>query len=542
MKPTVAKLLVDTLVENNFDQLYCLPGVQNDDFFNVLYDYQAQINPLHSRHEQGAAYMALGAALATGKTQAFSIVPGPGLLNGSAALSTAYATNAPLLALIGQIPSGAIDKDFGLLHEIPQQTQLLQNLSKKTESIRSGERAQAQIHSAMSALHSGRPRPVALEVPVNVWNQEVADFDPQAQWCIEQPPEIDSDLITSAVALINSAERPLIIIGGGAQSSSEQVTQLAELISAPCSAFRNGHGVVSSDNPLSICSPIGHKLWPKADLIIALGTRLQTQQMQWGVDAELKVIHIDIDAKMLGHINRPELAINADLQTALPLLLNRLQAQGDRTSWLDIVRTEKAKMTQQFATELAPQLQWLTVIREELPAEGIFVDELTQVGYVSRFAFPTYQPRTFLSTGYQGTLGWGIATAMGAAHARRDVPVVSISGDGGALFTISELASAAKHNIPLTVIIFNDNAFGNVRRFQIENYDNRPICSDLSSPDFVKLADSFGIESSRAHNPQELRLQLRHALQNQAPNVIEVPVGDFPSPWQHILLPKVRGQ
>ena len=193
-----------------------------------------------------------------------------------------------------------------------------------------------------------------------------------------------------------------------------------------------------------------------------------------------------------------------------------------------------------FEEKLAPQLAWLSAIRAELPRDGIFVDELTQVGYVSRFAFPSYKPRTFLSTGYQGTLGWGIASAMGAAHACRDVPVVSISGDGGALYTISELATAARHKIPITSIIFNDNAFGNVRRFQIEKYNNRPIASDLKSPDFVKLAESFGVKGLRAKTPDELRLCLKDSFASGGPTVIEVPVGDFPSPWEFILMPKIR--
>jgi len=169
------------------------------------------------------------------------------------------------------------------------------------------------------------------------------------------------------------------------------------------------------------------------------------------------------------------------------------------------------------------------------------VVELTQVGYVSRFAFQSYLPRTFLSTGYQGTLGWGFATALGAAHARRDVPVVSISGDGGALYTISELATAARHNIPITAVIFNDNAFGNVRRFQIEKYNNRPIASDLKSPDFASLAESFGVKGMRAKTPDELRVCLRNSFKACEPTVIEVPVGDFPSPWDFILMPKIRG-
>ena len=540
MTYTVAQYIVDSLIANGINHLYCLPGVQNDDFFDALYDKQDQLTPIHTRHEQGAAYMAMGAAMATGKPQAFSIVPGPGFLNGCAALSTAYAVNAPVLALIGQIPSGAIGKDFGLLHEINDQLDILKNLTKHAECTTSGESAVSVVSNALRQLQSGRPRPIGIETPVNVWNQALPS--PPADLLIEADanPLVSSDAITQAAQLIEQAKRPLIVVGSGAQNSSTAITELAERISAPVAAFRTGHGVISSDHELSICLPEAHDLWAHCDLVIGLGTRLQTQQMQWGIDDDLKIIHIDIDEAVIGRIHQPTLGMHAALEDALPLLLNAAQDTQSRNDWLASIAETKARFSALYEAQLAPQLQWLKVIRDELPSEGIFVDELTQVGYVSRFAFPAYLPRTFLSTGYQGTLGWGIATALGAAHARQDVPVVSISGDGGALYTISELATAAHHNIPLTCIIFKDNAFGNVKRFQIENYNNRPIASDLSSPDFVKLAESFGVRGLRANTPEELRGHLKNVLFDNAPTVIEVPVGEFPSPWEFILMPKVR--
>lgn len=549
MTYTTAQLLVDSLIANDFRYLYCLPGVQNDDFFDALYDKQDQLTPIHTRHEQAAAYMALGAALATGKPQAFSVVPGPGFLNASAALSTAYAVNAPLLALIGQIPSAAIGQEFGLLHEINGQLDMLKSLTKHAASTVDGTGAAAVIGEALRQLTSGRPRPVGIETPVNVWQQQTAapvsgnaDLS-DLRIAITANPVPDNEAITRAAQLIQQAERPLIIVGSGAQNSSATITQLAEAISAPVAAFRTGHGVVSAHNPLRIGLPEAHDLWRDCDLVLGLGTRLQTQKA-WGLDAGLKLIHIDIDPAVPGRVSpaSPDaLAIQATLEDALPELLNTLSTQPERTAW----QARVAQTKQQFATiyreKLAPQLAWLSAIRAALPPDGILVDELTQVGYVARFAFPVYQPRTFLSTGYQGTLGWGFATALGAAHARPDVPVVSISGDGGALYTISELATAAQHKIPLTSIIFKDNAFGNVKRFQIENYNNRPIASDLSNPDFVKLAESFGVRGLRAHTPEELQQHLNTVLPDDAPTVIEVPVGDFPSPWDFILMPKVRG-
>ena len=193
-------------------------------------------------------------------------------------------------------------------------------------------------------------------------------------------------------------------------------------------------------------------------------------------------------------------------------------------------------------SKLAPQIAFLEALRAELPEDGIYVDEVTQIGFAARLAFPVYKPRTFLSPGYQDNLGWGFATALGAQHARPDVPVVSIAGDGGFLYTANELATAMRHRIPLVTVVFADGAFGNVRRIQEEAYGNRLIASDLANPDFVRFAESFGAAAERARTPDELRGALRRGFaRRDGPTVIEVPVGPMPSPWEFIMLPRVRG-
>jgi acetolactate synthase-1/2/3 large subunit len=177
-----------------------------------------------------------------------------------------------------------------------------------------------------------------------------------------------------------------------------------------------------------------------------------------------------------------------------------------------------------------------------LPEDGIFVDEVTQVGFVARLAFPVYKPRTFMSPGYQDNLGYGFATALGAQDARPDVPVLAISGDGGFLFTANEMATAMRHRIPLVTVVFNDGAFGNVRRIQEERYGNRLIASDLANPDFVAFAESFGAAADARPKPGRIAPGLRGAFaRRDGPRLIEVPVGAMPSPWEFILMGRVRG-
>jgi acetolactate synthase-1/2/3 large subunit len=529
------------MIANGIKKLYCVPGVQNDNLFDAIYDRQDELNPVQARHEQGAVYMALGSALATGRHQAFSLVPGPGLLNGSAALCTAYAVNAPIFGVVGQIPSGAIGKGLGLLHEIEGQLEIISKLTKHADRISNGSTASDQMLTALSELQTGRPRPVAVEVPVDMWLQE-CEYDGAALQVNQQPfLQLDSADIAKAARLIEGSQRPLIVVGSGAQAHAKQVRELARSIGAGTIAFRNGHGVMPSNDSLHLNMPAGHALWPDCDLVIGLGTRLIAQKKQWGLDDKIKVIHVDIDADQLTKSPQADIAIHADLVLALPALQNALQEQPSRREWREQMVSVKQEIMDKIAGDLAPQLSWLSAIRKALPENGLFVDELTQIGFVSRFAFPIFQPRTFLSTGYQGTLGWGIATAIGAAHARRDVPVVSVTGDGGALFSITELATAVHHKIPVNIVVMNDNAFGNVRGIQRDEFDGRYIASSLTSPDFVALAKSFGVTAARAHTPVELELELVKAIANDGPNLIEVPVGEFPSPWKYIQLGQVRG-
>ena len=541
MTTNIATLTVQALIANGIDQLYCLPGVQNDHFFNALFDHTDMITPIQTRHEQGAAYMATGAALATGEPQVYCVVPGPGFLNTTAALSTAYAVNAPVMALVGQIPTGAQGKGHGLLHEIPDQIGILERLTKSAHRITGSADAADSITAAFRDLVSGRPQPVGLEIAVNLWTQAVEgplpDLVPQGATA----PQPDSTAIDEAAGLIAAARAPMIVVGGGAQDDAEAVQAFARRIGAAVVAFRTGHGVMPSDDPLSIGMPMAHSLWPEVDLVIGLGTRLQSQVMSWGRDDAMKIIHIDIDESQIGRSAPADVGIHARLADALPLLMSAIDDKVDATSdWATRITEVKSRREAEYRQRLGPQLEWLGAIRDALPRDGIFVDELTQTGYVSRFAFPSYTPRSFISTGYQGTLGYGFATALGVAHARRDVPVVSISGDGGALFTITELATAVHHNIPLTTVIFNDHAFGNVRRLQMDNYDSRLIASDLSSPDFVSLAESFGAQGLLATSPNQLRTAIETAMLHDGPSIIEVPVGELPSPWNFVLMPKLR--
>ncbi len=544
---TTAEATISALLAHGLDTIYALPGVHNDDFFDALAQTgnkgkaATKIRVIHTRHEQGAAYMALGAALATAKPQAYCVVPGPGLLNSAAALLTAYGMNAPVLALFGQIPQAAIGRGLGYLHEVRDQAGIIARLVDWSARIAAPHEAPRLVAEAMRSMFSGRPGPAALECAIDVWGRS-GPVAAQAPFPVAAPP-IDEDAVTAAAKRLGAAKRPLIVAGGGAQAASAEVTQLAHLLQAPVVAYRRGRGVIDDRDPLSVNLPLGRELWAEADIVLAVGTHLHAPLLHWGYDDSIAIIRVDADPEEPARIVKPDVALIGHAAPILRRLLDVLPAHNARRgSRQSEMQERRAKMHARLA-KLAPQLSYLEAIRAELPDEGIFVDEVTQVGFVSRLAFPVYRPRTYLSPGYQDNLGWGYATALGAQHARPDVPVLAISGDGGFMFTASELATAVYHGTPLVTVLFNDSAFGNVRRTQQERYGNRVIASELKNPDFVAFAKSFGAEAARVKEPSELRRALHSAFaRRDGPTLIEVPVGALPSPWEFIQMGRVRGR
>ncbi len=538
---TGGEALVHSLLSHDIDTIFGLPGVQNDYFYNAVYDVGARLRLIHTRHEQGAAYMALGYALASGKTGVYSVVPGPGFLNTTAALSTAYATNAPVLCLTGQIHTDQIGRGYGMLHEIPDQLGILRSLTKWARRVESPQEGPRLLAMALSEMRSDRPRPVGLEVPLNVLSGK-AELDLKPLPLAVRRPAVDTDAIEEAAKLLGQARNPLIFVGSGALNAGEEVCALAEALQAPVIASDSGRGILTSRHPFSHTHSAGHRLWPHADVAIAIGARMTTPLMQWGMDDDATLIRIDIDPQEHSRIMSPAVAIVADsqdaLQALLPALARRNRARPSRREEMLALQTEMNALFDSFQ----PQASFMRAIREALPDDGIFVEEMTQVSYVSRFAMPVYQPRTFLTTGYQGTLGWGFPTALGAKVAAPQRAVLSVSGDGGFLFGATEMATAVQHGINLVTVVFNDNAYGNVRRMQKERYGGRIIASDLRNPDFVAFAQSFGAQGVRTHTADGLRDALIDAFAADMPILIEVPVGEMPSPGSKVFAPGRRGR
>ena len=514
--------------------------MQNDPFFSALYDMAERLRVIVTRHEQAAGYMAYGYAAASGRAGAYCVVPGPGFLNTTAALATAYGASAPVLCLSGQIPSRHIGRGTGLLHEIPDQLGIMQRLTKWAARIEAPQDAARLVAEAFAQMATGRPRPDgARDADGRHGAGGLARGRPGGTRPTP-PPRARSRRHRARGGLLNGARRPMIFVGGGAQGASPLVRELAERLGAPVVAGWMGQGVIDGRSELALNLTAAHRLWPEVDVALAVGSRFQRVQTDWGLDADLKVIRIDLDPTEITRHARPEVALLADAGTALKALLPQIRTV-DRQAWRTRVADTRAEVQALLRRELAPQLGFIDAIRAALPEDGILVEDLTQIGYVARIAYPVHGPRQYLTSGYQGTLGLSYPTALGAKIAWPERAVVAIAGDGGFMYNVQELATAAQYGIPVVAMVFNDGAYGNVRRIQREMYGNRVIASDLRNPDFVRLAESFGLSARRAASADELGDALARALAARRPALIEVPLGEMPSPWPYIMLPRVRG-
>ncbi len=532
---TGGEAVVESLLANGVDTLFALPGIQLDHFFNAVHGAGERLRVIHARHEQGAAYMALGYAMASGRTGAYAVVPGPGLLNTGAALSTAYATHAPVMAMIGQIASHAIGQGGGELHELPDQTAILAGLTRWNGIAMDAGAVEGMMRDAFQALAAGRA-PVGVEVPADVL---AATAEGEAIAAAPPPhlPEPDAQAIGEAARMLAGARAPIIMIGSGAMDCGEALLSLAERLGAPVSSHLQGRGIVPDSSPYAVGMLDGKALWAEADVILAVGTRLHKPRLRWGLQPGQSVIRIDLDAAQFARGGAPDLAIHAPARAALPALLAALEAEtppaaADLAARRDRIAAAKADRIDAFRTRLAPQMAYIDAMRRVLPDAATLVCDYTQIGYVATAAFPVDAPRRIITPGYQGTLGFGYATALGAKVARPDAPVVALCGDGGFLFTGNELATAVQFAIPAVGVVFCDGAYGNVRRMQANLHGGRLVASNLTNPDFVAYAQSFGAEARRAEGPEALGEALAWAIERPGPTLIEVPMPEVPDPWR----------
>ncbi|HET6316043.1 MAG TPA: thiamine pyrophosphate-dependent enzyme [Chloroflexota bacterium] len=525
--------LAAQLVREGVRHIFGVPGVQLDYAMDGLARLAGHMTYVNTRHEQAAAYMADGYARSTGDVGVCMVVPGPGLLNAGAGLATAYACSSRVLCIVGDIPSSTVGRGLGMLHEIPDQSLVLRSLTRWSARATEPADVPRLLRQALHQLRTGHPGPVGLEVPPDVL-QASGDVTLLTPADDDVSSELDSALVEAAIELLARAERPVLYAGGGvvAAGASGALQRLAERLRAPVVISRNGRGALDDRHPLALTWLPGREVLASADVVLAVGSRFLDGEEQIRLRPSSRLVLLNIEARDLGKPRVPTLALHADALYGLTTLGEALGGVTSSTWRPEELRSLRS-WAEQLLMQVQPQYSWVRALRAALPEDGIFVNEFTQVGYMATVSFPVYGPRTYVGPGYQGTLGYGFPTALGVKVAQPHRAVLCITGDGGFGFGLAELATARKHTIALVTVVFNDNAYGNVRRTQVEQFDNRVLGSDLTNPDFVRLAESCGIRGARASTPGELEGLLRETLDDGSePVVIDVPVGPMPSPFQ----------
>ena len=538
---TTVEAIVETLIANGVDTVFGLPGAQTYPLFDALYRRRDKIRTIGARHEQTLAFMAFGYARSTGKLGVYAPVPGPGMLNTTAAMCTAYGACAPTLCITGEVPSDFRGKGRGHLHELPDQLGILQRLTRHARHIERPQDAPAVVNAAIAAAMTDRQGPAAVSV---CWDTlgESAHIAAGKAACIPAAPAPDPAQVSRCVRLMCEASHPMIFTGSGAQHAAIAVQALAQRLHAPVVGFRGGRGVVGEDQALGLDMVAAWHLWSEVDLMIGIGTRLEIPFMFWGSMMKAhrslpgrRLIRIDIDPAEMDKLDTDGPLV-ADAEAGVRALVAALDTAGY------VARGEPKKIAEareRAAIEIRrvqPQMAYLDVLREVLPRDGFLVEELCQAGFTSYFGWPVYEPRTYVSCGYQGTLGFGFPAALGVKVANPDRPVVSITGDGGFMFAMPELSTAVQYGIGVVTIVFDNSAFENVRRDQQQRFGGREIGSRLLNPDFHDLARTFGVEAYRVDSPTGLRTALQRALASRGPALIHVQVAPATevSPWSFI--------
>ena len=520
---TGAEALIESLRVNGVRHVFGIPSTHTLEIYRAL-GTATDITHITTTHEQGAAFMADGYARATGRPGVCLVTAGPGVTNAATAIAEAYSDSVPVLCITAHNVSEDIGLGRGHSHELRSQERVLEGITDETRLILSPDQVSQAVTDAFERFRNGRPRPVCLAIPVDIQEAPTSVPIPVAPAEDTQPP--DRDAMERASDLLNSAETPAIVAGGGVQGASEELLALAERLDAPIATTLNGKGVVPSGHPLGASLVIYRsvaRFLEECDVVLAVGTELSPADF-WTGPLRLagKLVQIDIDSDQIGRNHAVDTAVVGDAGTALTMMLgsvtgSRLRAGASRAAHArDVAEKEALVMG-------GPYLPWIRALRTAMPAESSLALDVAMVAGFG--AYPFYDlpgPRTWMNPSGLGTLGYALPAAIGAKIARPERAVAALVGDGGFMFTMSELMVAVQHRLALPVVIWNDRAFGEIRRLMRER-GFEPLGTDLHVPDLATLAAAYGAAWVRADEPDDLVSAVRTGLAADGPTLVEVP-------------------
>jgi acetolactate synthase-1/2/3 large subunit len=526
---TCGELLVRLLEDFGVDTVFGIPGVHTVELYRGL--PATRIRHIAPRHEQGAGFMADGYARVSGKPGVCFIITGPGVTNILTAMGQAYGDSIPMLVISSVNNTEQLGMGGGRLHELTSQRSLTSHVTAFSHTLMRPDELPAVLTRAFAIFGSARPRPVHIEIPINVITAP-ADHVSRKLGAIPSRPAPSPSAIAQAVRVLKAARRPVVFLGGGASHAGTEARQLVEALDAPTACTINAKGILPKGHPLSLGSntslrPV-RELVLASDAVLAIGTEMGETDYDLVFDGNLRIecplIRIDIDPEQINCNFAAHVAIVSDSKMAIEALLAEIDGRGSipRESFGAMLTAEvRARLDAEWPAAWHGQRLTLEVVQEALP-DAIIVGDSTQPVYSGNHLFEPNAPRSWFNsaTGY-GTLGYGLPAAVGAKLAAPGRPVMALIGDGGLQFTLPELASAVEARAPVIVLLWNNDGYGEIKRYMQER-SIPTIGVDIYTPDLLAIAKGFGCGAERAGSLEHLRTLLRDAARADGPTLIEI--------------------
>lgn len=517
--------LIELLKAYGVDTVFGIPGVHTLELYRGL--AACGIRHIGVRHEQGAGFMADGYARISGRPGVCVLITGPGVTNAATPIAEAYPDSSPLLVISSVNARADLGMGRGQLHELPSQQAVTSPMTALSATALAASELPELVARAFAIFASGRPRPVHLAFPIDLLAEPAG-----SQWHrrpLPPPAAPAASLLDRAAELMRQSTRPVIVAGGGSMRAAPSVLALAERLGAAVIQTRASKGVIPGNHPLSLGAtlqrPATRQVLAPADIVIAVGTELAPTD-HWVERLEIggRLVRIDIDPAALVRDYAPELGLLGDAGLALGGILERLGPKPN-TAVGFTTGDELERVRRENVAVLTPKQRKhavvLDALREALPEDGFVAADSTQLAYTGNACFPCLRPRSwFFPVGY-GTLGFSLPAAIGARLAAPERPGAVIVGDGGFLFTAHELATAVELRMPLAVLLWNNDSYGQIRDDMDEAGIPR-LGVALRNPDFLALARAFGCHAVRPDSLESLRDAIRGAFEAEAPTVIEI--------------------
>jgi 5-guanidino-2-oxopentanoate decarboxylase len=521
---TCGEAVMSLLSTYEVDTVFGMAGTMTLELYRGI--ARSGIRHVQCRNEQGASLMADGYARATGKPGVCTLIGGPGVTNAATGIAQAYSDSQPMLVLSGASPAPTHGKGWGAIHELNDQAAVTAGFTAFSAMIRYPEEVPELIARAFAVFRGSRPRPVHLSLP-----RDVLPLPVEADWKRRRAPSLpmpDPAAIEEAAQRLAQAKRPLIFVGGGAVGTRQPLIDIAEQLGAPVLATNAGKGILPHSHPLSLgCSILqeaSQQALAEADVVLLVGSEVAAgDHFLTKLEIRGDIIRIDIDPAELTSMYAAAVPIQADARAAMHALSSALarhkptQLSQGESRVREILARNAAKMTE---LEKLHARVW-KVLRSALPADAIVMGDATQIVYSGSFAMPMEMERCWYYSGNYCALGFALPMAVGAKIGAPQRPVIAVAGDGGVMFTVNELATAAEERIALPVIVWNNDALKAIADGMDERRIPR-IGVEPKSPDFVRLAESLGCRGARAAGAQHLAQSVREALAADRPTLIEV--------------------